>query len=172
MAAAGVVNNLPSLFAELSRLGEKGEYEKALRVVNKILQDAPEDEKAFHCKMVCLVQLGKFDEALGAMRKNPKLSASLVFEKAYCEYRLNRSDEALRTIRSVADIDMRTKELLGQVLYRLENYSECFSTYRDLLKNSEDDYEDERETNLSAVMASLQLWQRERREPIVERGHT
>ena len=94
-----------------------------------VIQEAPEDEKAFHCKIVCLIQLGKFDEALGALRKNAKLSAGLVFEKAYCEYRLNRSDEALRTIRSVGEPDARTKELLGQVVGDKSQLSYLFSFF-------------------------------------------
>ena len=43
-------------------------------------------------------------------------------------------------------------------LYRLENYSDCFDLYRDLVKNSQDDYEEERETNLASLLASLQTW--------------
>lgn len=36
-------------------------------------------------------------------------------------------------------------------------YEECFDVYRDIIKNTEDDYEDERETNLSAVIANLYI---------------
>ncbi len=34
---------------------------------------------------------------------------------------------------------------------------ECLELYKDLIKNTQDDYEAERETNLSAVVASLSL---------------
>lgn len=34
-------------------------------------------------------------------------------------------------------------------------YEESFRTYRDIIKNSHDDYEDERMANLSAVVASI-----------------
>ena len=40
-------------------------------------------------------------------------------------------------------------------MYRLEKYQECFSLYRDIVKNTNDDYEDERQTNMSAVYAYL-----------------
>ena len=43
-------------------------------------------------------------------------------------------------------------------LYRLEEYSECYELYRDLIKNCDDDFDEERETNLTAVLASLQMW--------------
>lgn len=41
---------------------------------------------------------------------------SVQFERAYCEYRLNRTHEALATLRSVTNHDVRTKELLAQVV--------------------------------------------------------
>ena len=42
--------------------------------------------------------------------------------------------------------------------YRMEEYEQCYNVYRDLLKNTTDDFQTERETNLSAVIASLQTW--------------
>lgn len=37
------------------------------------------------------------------------------------------------------------------------SYEECFDVYRDIIKNTNDDYEEERETNLSAVIANMLL---------------
>ena len=36
-------------------------------------------------------------------------------------------------------------------------YEDCFDAYRDIIKNTTDDYEDERETNLAAVVANLSI---------------
>lgn len=44
-------------------------------------------------------------------------------------------------------------------LYRLERYNECKSVYTDLIRNSQDEYEEERKTNLSAVVASMSQWE-------------
>lgn len=44
-------------------------------------------------------------------------------------------------------------------LYRLERYSECRSVYTDLIRNSQDEYEEERKTNLTAVVASMSQWE-------------
>merc|ERR1712227_75910 len=154
MAAASPVS---LLYAELNKLGQNNEYDRALKVANKILSQVATDACAFHCKIVCLIQLSKFEDALTTMRKQPQMSSTLQFEQAYCEYRLNRCNEALKTLKAVANPDERMKELLGQVLYRLEDYGECLSVYRDLVRNTQDDYEEERETNMSAVLAALQL---------------
>lgn len=83
----------------------------------------------------------------------------LCFEKAYCEYRLNAPEKSLKTIDSSGSqpLSPKMKELRAQVLYRLENFEDCFDAYRDIVKNTDDDYEDERATNLSAVAAQLAI---------------
>lgn len=37
----------------------------------------------------------------------------------------------------------------------MHSYEECFDVYRDIIKNTNDEYEEERETNLSAVIANM-----------------
>lgn len=59
---------------------------------------------------------------------------------------------------------MSGHELTGAVsgfvqLYRLERYTECRSVYTDLIRNSQDEYEEERKTNLAAVVASVSQWE-------------
>lgn len=105
-----------------------------------------------------MIQTSKFSEALQFIVTN-NLSDHLVFEKAYCEYRLNTPEKALKTIDAVHvnPLPAKLKELKAQVLYRLENFEECFDVYRDIIKNTNDDYEDERATNLSAVAANLSI---------------
>ncbi|XP_067002510.2 signal recognition particle subunit SRP72 [Anabrus simplex] len=155
--AATRETNASVLYAELNRFGQNGEFERALKTANKLLQIAPNEEKAFHCRIVCLIQLSRFQDALKAIAKEPKLSSNLAFEKAYCQYRLNQPQEALKTVNSASNLTAKLKELKAQILYRLEKYEECFDVYRDIVKNSNDDYEDERETNLSAVIANLYI---------------
>ncbi|KAI4796243.1 hypothetical protein KUCAC02_027876 [Chaenocephalus aceratus] len=87
------------------------------------------------------------------------LGGDVVFEKAYCEYRLNRVESALKTIESAPEQSDKLKELYGQVLYRMERYDDCKSVYTDLIRNSQDEYEEERKTNLSAVVASMSQWE-------------
>ncbi|KAK0075073.1 hypothetical protein PV325_007424 [Microctonus aethiopoides] len=148
-------NNLPVLYAELNKFGRNGEYERALKVANRILGIAQDEEAAIHCKIICLIQLSKFNEAIQFLTKCPRLSINLDFEKAYCLYRLNQVSDALEVVEKVANPSLKIKELKAQILYRLEKYEKCFSVYRDIIKNSNDDYEDERETNLAAVLVHL-----------------
>ncbi|XP_010226465.1 PREDICTED: signal recognition particle subunit SRP72 [Tinamus guttatus] len=128
----------------------------------EILQASREDATALQCKVVCLIQSGSFKEALGVINAHAKVLTSdvIAFEKAYCEYRLTRIENALRTIQSASQQTDKLKELYGKVLYRLERYDDCLATYRDLIRNSQDEYEEERKTNLSAVVAAQSTWER------------
>lgn len=150
-------SNLSALYAELNKLGQNGEYERALKAANKILGLSQDEEAAFHCKVICYIQLSKFNDALQFINKNPKLATNLEFEKSYCLYRLNQVPEALKVVDSVQSPSLKLKELKAQILYRLEKYEECFAVYRDIIKNSHDEYEDERETNLAAVLVNLAI---------------
>ncbi|XP_017892588.1 signal recognition particle subunit SRP72 [Ceratina calcarata] len=148
-------NNLPVLYGELNKLGQNGEYERAIKIANKILGISQEEAAAFRCKIICCIQLSKFNDALQFISKNPKLASNLHFEKAYCLYRLNQEREALKIVEVIPNPSLKLMELKAQILYRLEKYEECFSVYRDIIKNSHDEYEDEREANLAAVIVNL-----------------
>ncbi|KZC12385.1 PREDICTED: signal recognition particle subunit SRP72 [Dufourea novaeangliae] len=148
--------NLPALYGELNKLGQNGEYEKALKIANKILGLHQDEKAAFHCKIICCIQLSKFNDALQFIIKNPKVAVNLDFEKAYCLYRLNQVPEALKVVDNASNTSLKLKELRAQILYRLERYEECFSLYRDIIKNSHE-YEDEREANLAAVVVNLAI---------------
>ncbi|XP_058888047.1 signal recognition particle subunit SRP72-like [Acipenser ruthenus] len=159
MASGG--GSVAALWTEVNRCGQNGDFTRALKSVNKILQECRDDVTALNCKVVCLIQNGNFKEALNVIHTHNKVFGSdvIAFEKAYCEYRLNRVENALKTIESTSQQTDKLKELYGQVLYRLERYEECLAVYRDLIRNSQDDYEEERKTNLSAVVAALSAWE-------------
>ncbi|XP_025937903.1 signal recognition particle subunit SRP72 isoform X2 [Apteryx rowi] len=166
MAAAGgggaAAAAAAALWSEVNRCGQNGDFARALKSVNKILQISKDDVTALQCKVVCLIQNGSFKEALSVINTHTKVLTSdiIAFEKAYCEYRLNRIENALKTIQSASQQTDKLKELYGQVLYRLERYDDCLAAYRDLIRNSQDEYEEERKTNLSAVVAAQSTWER------------
>ncbi|XP_026485848.2 signal recognition particle subunit SRP72 [Vanessa tameamea] len=155
--SANKENNLVQAYVELNKFCQSGEYERALKAAGKVLQIAPNEQKAFHCKVICFIQLHNFKEALSVLSnsKNAALAADLHFEKAYSQYRLNSSKEALETVDSATELTPALKELRAQILYRLEQYQDCYNLYRDIVKNTTDDYEDERKANMSAVVANL-----------------
>ncbi|KAM6132764.1 signal recognition particle subunit SRP72 [Pterocles gutturalis] len=161
-AAAAGGAGAAALWSEVNRCGQNGDFARALKSVNKILQISKDDVTALQCKVVCLIQNGNFKEALSVINTHTKVLTNdiIAFEKAYCEYRLNRIENALKTIQSASQQTDKLKELYGQVLYRLERYDDCLAAYRDLIRNSQDEYEEERKTNLSAVVAAQSTWEK------------
>ena len=53
----------------------------------------------------------------------------MAFEKAYCLYRLNRTQEALAALTKEANIEAKHKELKAQILYRMEKWETLFTFY-------------------------------------------
>ncbi|KAI5097681.1 signal recognition particle subunit SRP72, partial [Silurus meridionalis] len=168
---ASGAGSVASLWTEVNRCGQNGDFTRALKAVNKILHENKDDVTALRCKIVCLIQTGGFKEALNVINTHTKSltsvrfvlsvhSETIGFEKAYCEYRLNRVESALKTIEAIPEQTDKVKELYGQVLYRLERYTECESVYKDLIRNSQDEYEEERKTNLTAVQAARSTWEK------------
>ena len=50
---------------------------------------------------------------------------------------------------------MKHNELRVQVLYRVEQYKNSFTMYREIIRSSDDKYETERKTNLFAMTAQM-----------------
>ena len=50
---------------------------------------------------------------------------------------------------------VKHSDLKAQVLYRLEEFEQCYGVYKDLIKSTDDNYDTERMTNLSAVTANM-----------------
>ncbi len=82
---------------------------------------AVNEKKAFHCKIVCLIHLDKFDEALSSIERFQE-GNDLIFERAYCEYRLNKIESAYETLKKCTEIGNKEKELLAQVVNELLSY--------------------------------------------------
>jgi tetratricopeptide (TPR) repeat protein len=97
-----------------------------------VLAQAPEDADALKCKLVALINLKRFDEAIAVFATAPSLSTSCAFEKAYALYRLNCHAEALEVIEAATPkkgVDVRVDLLRAQVLYRLGRYHDCGEVY-------------------------------------------
>ena len=146
---------LARLFSQLQAEGEDGEYERGLKTVENILSLVPEDPDALHCKVVCLVQLSKFAEALKLVDSlaGKTKEGRLQFERAYCLYRLERYEESWKIIEALPSDEPRVKELAAQIAYRFEDYGAAASVYSSLVREYSDDYDGERQANYAAAIA-------------------
>jgi len=102
-----------------------------------------------------MIHTGKFEDALKQINGGSFNNLDLSFESAYCYYRLNKLNKSLEIIDSLKNPQLKHNELKAQIQYKLENYENCFNLYRSIIKNSTDDFETERRTNISAVAAQI-----------------
>lgn len=148
---------LARLFSQLQVAGEDGDYDRGLKIVEKILSTVPNDPDALHCKIVCLVQCSKLGEALKIIdslaRKSSGSGGVYQFEKAYCLYRLERYEESRKTLEGLPQSEERVRELSAQIAYRLEEYGKASTVYSTLVRQCSDDYDGERQANYAAAVA-------------------
>ncbi|VDN24705.1 unnamed protein product, partial [Dibothriocephalus latus] len=156
-------SQLVGLHNDLEKACRSLSYSKILSFADKVLALFPDDDYANKCKAVALVHLERFEDCLDFIRKK-KLS-ECVMPKAYCEYRLNRLDDALKTIKNSGLENPGLLELQAQILYRKEEFENSYDCYKTLTKTFKDDYEDERFTNIVAIAAALAEMQQKTRSP-------
>ncbi|CAH8481689.1 unnamed protein product [Schistosoma haematobium] len=146
--------NVQSAYSDLNKACSAQAYDKIINISGKILTKYPGETKAFLCKVVALIRTEKYEDCLSFLKKNPTLSSHVIFEKAYVEYRLNRLTEAAKTLESAEANDPKAQELKAQVLYRKGDFAAAYAYLRSVIRNSQDDYSEERLANLTAVAAA------------------
>jgi len=136
-----------SLIRELDRAEmETGDFQTAERMCDNLLKSNQEDEDVLRAKLFCLLQQYKWSESLALASR---IEAG--FEKAYCLYRLNRFEDAIKVIESEKVHDDRTTHLRAQILYRQEKYEDAVKEYDRILGTQGDDADAEICTNAIAA---------------------
>ena len=147
--------NLTKLYSRLQAAGQAGDYDKGLEVCGKILSLTPEDPDILYFKLVCLIQISKFQDSLKLIErlsKKPELPQFL-FEKAYCLYRLEKYTESRKILEKLPITEVKVRELLAQIHYRQESYDNASSIYGDLVKECSDEFSSDREANYAASLS-------------------
>ncbi|CAG8762271.1 16660_t:CDS:10, partial [Dentiscutata erythropus] len=150
---------ITQLFSDAERIINQGEYAKALKSIDKVLNLSPNDFDALHCKVIIFLKLGKYQNALDLVTKSFS-EDQLPLERVYCLYRLNKFSEGaelLRKYRTAGNNDSGLRHLEAQVAYKLEDYNSSLETYYSLIQETdakEDTYNDVL-TNFNAAKAAL-----------------
>lgn len=141
--------NLQKIFAQLETAGRDGDFEKCLKLTDKILSALPEDQDALRCKITCLIHLSKFKDALKLIDK----SSGYLFEKAYCLYRLDQFEQSTQVLNSLSQSEVRVRELQAQIHYKCERYREAVDTYTLLVGEASDEFSNDRQANRAAALS-------------------
>ncbi|XP_075245989.1 signal recognition particle subunit SRP72-like [Convolutriloba macropyga] len=155
------------VYGNVLKFFKSGDYEKALSNARKIGRQCRDDKVAQECIAICCLQLDRYEDCIDVINKK---KLALRFEKAYCLYRMNKTVESYDVLKAEEDLDTREKELLAQILYRLEKFDDCIAVYDDLIKNVHDDHDEERLSNYAAVLAAREQSQQDGKFPSVARA--
>ena len=117
---------------------ESGEYETAERMCDNLLKSNPDDEDVLRVKLYCMLQQYKWTEALSLASR-----IGSEFEKAYCLYRLNRFEDAMKSLKEEKDKDDELLiSKLNSMLFGLqEDASSLVTDNSKLTKSMRDMYE-------------------------------
>eukprot|EP00938_MAST-03A_sp_MAST-3A-sp1_P001558 g1558.t1 len=129
---------------------ESGEYETAERMCDNLLKSNPDDEDVLRVKLYCMLQQYKWTEALSLASR-----IESDFEKAYCLYRLNRFEDALKSLKEEKDKDdERYLHLEAQILYRLEKHEDASNAYDEIVSKGLAEDKIDAEICTNAIAAS------------------
>ncbi|KAI8911311.1 hypothetical protein DFJ77DRAFT_469585 [Powellomyces hirtus] len=152
------------LFAELRQAYEAENYLRTIEVSDKILKRSKNDPDALHAKIVALIRTEQYTTAISTLNAVPEsIRDEFVFEHAYCLYRTNKLDHCLVLIRERRDDAVKLMgndaarsmlQLEAQVLYRKENFAECFEIYQELKQGAGEEELRELHANILAVEAA------------------
>lgn len=152
------VAHLAVQLARLS-LSSPGDVARALALLAQL---GPHDAGALRCRgLLLLSRREDYAAALEALDAAAAAAAGTddtLFERAYCLYRLQRTDDALRLMQS--STEHRCRVLEAQIRYRTADYASSAAIFADLAaasKAAADGDLEEHTANLYAALAQAQL---------------
>ena len=97
VSSSGV--SLTELFAGLKIAASSNNFERVLQIANAVLKTAPTDSRAANEKVIALIKLDKYTEALSFLEECSFLTPrDTVLERGFALYKLGRGAEAQRVL--------------------------------------------------------------------------
>ena len=109
------------------------DHEEVLKQANAELKRDRTNQDALHTRVVALLKLDRFDDALRALDDGGnKLAERCVLEKAYALYKTGQLEEAAKIVEGSDQKSRGIKHIAAQVAYRAENFEDAADIYREL----------------------------------------
>jgi signal recognition particle subunit SRP72 len=153
-----MASNPTATLTSLLRGSTIEDHEEVLKATNAVLKSSKNNIDALHTRVVALLKLDRFDDALRALDDGgDKLATRCVLEKAYALYKTGHFTEAEKL---TAGADNRgLKHVTAQVAYREEKFEDAARIYKELSGEAGiEGEENDLRINSSAVDAQLE-WQ-------------
>ncbi|CAM1510269.1 Fc.00g006040.m01.CDS01 [Cosmosporella sp. VM-42] len=149
-----------AVLSSLLRASSITDHEEILRAANAALKANKTDFASRHTRVVALLKLDRYDDALRAIAEGgTKLGAICGLENAYALYKTGKLDEATALLQATGLSKRGFTHVAAQVAYRAERFDESLTIYRRLLDTDENaNEENDLHINLRAASAQAE-WQ-------------
>lgn len=157
-----MASNSTATLTSLLRSSSITDHDEILKAANAVLKSSKNNADALHTRVVALVKLDRFEDALRALDDGgDKLAQRCVLEKSYALYKTGQLAEAEKLASSSLSGNQRgLKHVAAQVAYRGEKFEDAATIYKDLSAEPAgiEGEENDLRINSAAVDAQLQ-WQ-------------
>lgn len=151
------MSNAKSLSALLQQT-TLDDHEEVLKIANNVLKTSKTDITAQHIRLVALLKLDRYDDALRVLAEaGDGLKERATLEWAYALYRTGQLAEAEEALKGDSSGDRSNAILEAQTAYRLEDFARAAALYGQLARQegADDSEESDLKINRSAVDAQL-----------------
>jgi signal recognition particle subunit SRP72 len=135
------------------------DHEEVLKAANAVLKSSKNNPEALYTRVVALLKLDRFDDALRALDDGgDKLAERCVLEKAYALYKTGQLAEAEKLVQGS---DQRgLKHIAAQVAYRAEKFATAAEIYKELSATDAPIEGEENDLRINSAATDAQLeWQ-------------
>ncbi|GAW16777.1 hypothetical protein ANO14919_062150 [Xylariales sp. No.14919] len=155
------MSNPAATLASLLRASTIQDHDEVLKLANAAIKASKADIDAQHTRVVALLKLDRFDDALRAIAEGGHtLESKCILEKAYALYKTGHLQEARNTTEKVpsAQADSRSfRHLRAQIAYRAESFVDAASLYHGLASEKAGLHDDENDIKINLLATNAQL---------------
>lgn len=154
-----MASNPTATLTSLLRDSTIADHEEVLKAANADLKSSKKNPEVLHARVVALLKLDRFNDALRALDDGgDKLAERCILEKAYALYKTGKFAEAERLTEGA--VRRGLKHVAAQVAYREENFEDAANIYKELSAQTAaiEGEENDLRINSAAVDAQLE-WQ-------------
>ncbi|KAF5018044.1 hypothetical protein F66182_9994 [Fusarium sp. NRRL 66182] len=131
------------------------DHDEVLKAANAAIKANRNDIDSQHTRIIALLKLDRFEDALRAIADVPiTLHSRITLEHAYALYKTGQLDEATKVLQSYGVEKNRSlQHIAAQVAYRAERFDEARNIYSRLLDTDPVDEENDIAINLRSAFA-------------------
>lgn len=139
------------------------DHEEILKAANNHLSKSKNDLEGQHVRIVALLKLDRFDDALRQFESGgDKLKKQAALEYAYALYKTGKLADAEKVAAEAANDERGVQHVLAQATYRAENFARAADVYEALasLQQDTEGYEHYNDVRINSLAVDAQLqWQ-------------